>query len=238
MARTPHAASRTRIASGLGPTREAGDDARVVARARRRGRGSRRRRRGRRAAGPRWRRPAAAASSGAPNSAATSRAMPTCDSASGRFGVTLTSSTSSSRPTWRASSAPAGASGDRIKIPSPASLMPSSTSLQSMPGDDHAADLLAFQLAAARQRRARRRPRDLAAGRRDVARAADDLLLGCRRPRRRAPATACPRPGAGACRAPRRRRRRHVAAAALDRLDLEPDQRQLLARRCRRSRPA
>ena len=88
------------------------------------------------ATGSRWRRRAAAAASGAPKSAATSRAIPTCDSASGRFGVTLTSSTSSSSPTWPARSAPTGASGDRIKIPSPASLMPSSTSLQSMPGDD------------------------------------------------------------------------------------------------------
>jgi hypothetical protein len=77
------------------------------------------------------------------NSAATSRATPACESASGRLGVTLTSRISSSTPSRPARSAPgvnaATAMGDRIKIPSPAAPSaptPSSVSLHSMPGDE------------------------------------------------------------------------------------------------------
>jgi hypothetical protein len=62
--------------------------------------------------------------------------MPACDSASGRLGVTLTSSTSSSRPTAPAKSAPSAiAPRGSTMMPSLDSLMPSSASLHSMPGD-------------------------------------------------------------------------------------------------------
>ena len=146
--------------AGSGPTVQAGDDAGAVARAGRRRRGS----------ATSTPRPCGSAisrrSSGArqlpaasPKSAATSRAIPTCESASGRFGrdVDLEHLVEQARR-GAARSAPAGASGDRIKIPSPASLMPSSTSLHSMPGDNTPRTSRAVQLAAARQRRARAAP--------------------------------------------------------------------------------
>ena len=57
------------------------------------------------------------------------------------------------------SSAPDGSEGDRIKIPSPFSPIPSSGSLHSMPGDITPADLARLQGLAPRQPRPGRRPR-------------------------------------------------------------------------------
>ena len=70
-----------------------------------------------------------------PKCAAKSRAMPMCESASARLGVTLTSRTSSTAPMEMARSSPGSDEGDRIKIPSPCSPSPISGSLHSMPGD-------------------------------------------------------------------------------------------------------
>ena len=145
----------------------------------------------------------------APNSAATSRAMPTCDSASGRLGVTLTSSTSSSRPIWRARSAPAG----RVRRQNQDSVTcladPELDLAAQHAGRRHAPDVLrvpACGRPAASRRAAPTRPCRRARARWGAAHHLDLFLLR-RRPRRRARATASPRSGAGARRGPRRRRR-------------------------------
>ncbi len=98
------------------------------------------------------------------------------------------------------------------------------------PRRHHAADLAPFQLQAARQRRARWRPRDLAARRRHVARAAHDLLFVA------AAHDADQRQLVGPGVRPLATDLRHdhaadVAAAPLDRFDLQADQRQLLCDR-------
>ena len=107
MARIPQAASRRRIGRGLGATRQAHDNRAGSAG---------------RPADPRpptsTPRPcgsadlrgtvgAAAAATGLEQRRHLAR-EPACDSASGRFGVTFTSRTSSSSPRWRARSAPSG----------------------------------------------------------------------------------------------------------------------------------
>ena len=69
--------------------------------------------------------------SGAPVSAATSRASPTIERASPRFGLTSTSSTVS--PYSAVSSAPSGVSAGRIRIPSASTVSPSSSPEQSIP---------------------------------------------------------------------------------------------------------
>src|SRR5262244_1574419 len=72
---------------------------------------------------------------GAPVMAATSRATPTTESASGRLGVISISKIVSSRPRYRSSGAPSGASAGSSRMPLPSMPMPSSSSEQSMPSE-------------------------------------------------------------------------------------------------------
>ena len=126
-----------------------------------------------------------------------------------------------------------GASGDRIKIPSPASPMPSSTSLHSMPGDDTPADLLRSSVRPPGSVAPGGAQATLPPGGRHVGRAAHDLLLcaaGDDAHERSFSALGCGRaPRTSATTTPR-----DVAPAALDRLDLEPGRASAAARRCRR----
>ena len=186
MARTPQAAAARAAPAGSARPSARSRSARCSA-GRPPDRGSRRRRPALAAARSARPRRAAAAARCVSNSAATSRAIPACESASGRFGVTLTSRTSSSSPTWRARSAPGRrrqATESRFRHRA-SPIARARSSLQIMPGDMHAADLAPVERAAARQRRARLRPGDLAARRRHVRRAAHDLLLGAAGRRRR-----------------------------------------------------
>ncbi len=73
--------------------------------------------------------------SGAPVTAATSRARPRIDRQSARFGVSLTSSTESSRSRTRRKSTPTGASASSSSSPDASSDNPSSLAEQSMPCD-------------------------------------------------------------------------------------------------------
>ena len=109
---------------------------------------------------------------GAPVTAATSRASPTIDSASPRFGLTSTSRTTS--PYRSASGAPSGVSAGRIRIPSASAVRPSSSPEQSIPLLDDAHLLGPLDAPVAGQDRAGQRDRHALAGR-DVRRAADDL---------------------------------------------------------------
>jgi len=70
-----------------------------------------------------------------PVTAATSRAMPTMDRQSDRFGVTPISRTVSDRSSASASSFPSGRSGGSIMIPDASPPIPSSSSEQSIPSD-------------------------------------------------------------------------------------------------------
>src|SRR5215467_9704677 len=67
--------------------------------------------------------------------AATSRATPTTESASGRLGVISISKIVSSSPRYRSSGAPSGASAGSSRMPLPSTPMPSSSSEQSMPSE-------------------------------------------------------------------------------------------------------
>ena len=73
--------------------------------------------------------------SGAPDSAATSRAIPSTLRQSPRFGVRLSPSTTSSRPRVSASVCPAGSSAGSSSRPDASSDKPSSRAEQSMPKD-------------------------------------------------------------------------------------------------------
>ena len=116
-----------------------------------------------------------------PKCAASSRAMPRCESASGRLGVTFTSNTSSTAPMNAATSSPAGAVGGRIKIPSPSSPRPISGSLHSMPGDITPRTSRASRVLPTRQIGAGRRPAHAVAGGWHVGGAAHDLLFAAAR---------------------------------------------------------
>ena len=156
----PHAASRTRIASGLGPTAQAGDDARVVARAGRGVADLRRRRRGRPAARSRWPRPAAAAASGAPKQR---RHLARDADVRQRVGAVRRDVDLQHLVEQPDVAGQIGARAARQATESRFRHLPrrcpSSTSLHSMPGDDTPRTSLRLQLAAARQRARRAAPR-------------------------------------------------------------------------------
>ena len=150
------------------------------------------------------RRRSAAARPGRRSTAATSRAMPTIDSASPRFGLTSTSSTTS--PYRSARRAPSGVVGREDQDPVGVGREPELVARAEHPVRDDAHLLGPLDPATARQDGARERDRH-ALPDRDVRRAADDLERLARRRSSRASATAGPRAGASRPRAARRRRR-------------------------------
>ncbi len=87
------------------------------------------------AGGPASASPGAGARTWVPSAAATSRAMPMCESASGRFGVTFTSRSTSSSASAFAMGVPGATVRSRISRPLASSESPSSFAEQSMPED-------------------------------------------------------------------------------------------------------
>ena len=110
-------------------------------------------------------------SNGSEKCAASSRAMPTIDIASGRLGVIERSNTTSSRSSASRTSRPRSASSGRARIPLWSSPRPSSVGEHSMPSDTMPRMSLRLERDPARQRGAGRRVRDHHAGD-DVGRAA------------------------------------------------------------------
>ena len=70
-----------------------------------------------------------------PSAAATSRAIPRCESASGRFGVTFTSRSTSSSPSAFAMGVPGATARSRMRRPLASVASPSSFAEQSIPDD-------------------------------------------------------------------------------------------------------
>ena len=167
-----------------------------------------------------------------PVTAETSRASPTIDSASPRFGLTSTSRTTS--PYRSASGTPSGVSGGRIRIPSASPVRPQLVARAEHPVADDAHLLGPLDAPVAGQDGAGQRDRHALAGR-DVRRAADDLeRLGRRR---RVTRVSDSRSARGCCSTDEQLADDDVppvVAPALDALDLHAEQRQPLGELLRR----